>query len=296
MPEGQSTQDPNQSSSTQTSTTQQPDIAATTGMKTIMVDGKTKQLTEEEQTKYMQLGFSSTQRYEDAKKLNDSLAPLLRVKDIFKRQKEGQEISDSELTEIANAFGLDIGEFSAAVKGSDKTPPLIGTPSPAAEIDVSKLPEKTRRAIEFAEQQMYEKEIAKVKNYCKETVGKDPIFGKMISGITDESKKEGIVQIIVDYVFNDVQLKALYGQQYGPDLVASAIQEARNHFQKVGILYKASEQPTPNFGGGLGSLDSATRAEITATEPIKRIPSTEPSYEATEAKRFLRRVFGGASK
>jgi len=264
---------------------------------TIKVDGIEKVVSRDELINLAQKSAGADKRFQEAAALREKAQRGTRAMELFDRLSDSTNPpSKADITELAGLLKLDAGELAAWLEEEEdpnsgtQTETNASTPSAGQQqrqkLTMDDLPDEVKQILTGAKQTQMDAAIALVKKEIKEALDKDDIIAKMKETVKDAA---GFDEVVQKKVFEDVQRRIiLAGEQYGPELIADAIQATRSDLKKFGIPSRASEQPVPNI---LGLGPSGTLpAEVQTDEPIKRVPSTEEGYEDNVVQRVQQKV------
>jgi hypothetical protein len=255
----------------------------------ITVDGEKKLLTDEEMRNYAQLGFSSTQRYQEASAKEKNGEKGLRISTLISDLSESP--SEEKAKELALHLGIDPSEFLAYI-GEDNDPPQKGTADKGGKgrVKVSKEdiaealgmdPAEVKAVIEHSKTRHIEAAKQELRRISDEAVDKDGVFGKMVIG----EKKGDRLSVIKDMVAEDVLRKIQDGVPFGADMIAASVQKTRAYLTKFGIPSKPDIDPVVLGLGPGGGLPAAIQAE----EPISRKSAAEDGDESNLVSRYLQK-------
>lgn len=260
-------------------------------LKEITVDGEKKYLTNDEVTKYAQLGFSSDKRYKDATTKEKSAEDGLRIQGLVQRLGDSEnQPTDVEIKELAALLKIDASEFTEYLKpeADPKTEDKLTKVDPKALAEALGMdPAEAKMILELSKQGLVASEREKITKNSHLAVDKDEFFGKIKVG----KGGDGILEAVKEMVAEDVFERIEHGGAYGAELVAASIQKVRAHLIKMGIPGKPDEHPIVL---GLVPGGAVLPAEVTGETPIERISSAEDKGEDNFVKRYLQKAVKAA--
>lgn len=165
-----------------------------------------------------------------------------------------------------------------------------GDKTPFKKLKMEDLDDDLQDTIKTAKATQIEQAQEKISKTCKETVDKDEFFGKILKD-TDDKQRDDRKAAITDMLHREVNKKILAspytGEQFGNQMVESALQEVRALIKKFGIPSKVSKHPISAFSD-LG-LPSDLQTKIQTDEPVDRVPVTDSKYLDTFVARLAQK-------
>ena len=254
---------------------------------TLKIDGTERTVTKDELIKMAEKAGGADMKFQKAAEMKKEAEKGLRALQLMQNvQQGGEDVSDTDLAELAGMMGIDPKELvdkGVAVPAAPaKTPGVSEALAEAFDEICNKkfgMPARDVADTLLLSRHGQVKDAEKmIESSAKEVVDKDEILGKIVSN----DKEAG--EALVDVVKEEVQKRIRDGETFGPELLGKAVQRARTLVKKFGISNGRAPNPIIGYGPS-GQLPP----EIYANEPIKRIASTEPGYADNVAKRFLQR-------
>ncbi len=265
---------------------------------TLKIDGEDKTFTLDELKLQASESAGAQQKFEEAAKIRDKAASGTRIQELLESMKSDKAPDTAKVTEFLRLAGVkdaDMGDILATIKsdkGKDADKGGKGKEDDEP-ITLENLDPRVRAAVEAAESADLKQIRERIEGETKKSVDNDKILGKIIDEITEDDHQKKMKDVLYGMMLDDVRGRILGREPYGPDMIQSSLQKVRARVQNLGIPSKSTGQPP--LEGELG-LAAATTPEIRATEPIKRVSSTEPGYEENAVKRVQQLTFKAAKK
>lgn len=261
---------------------------------TLKVDGVDKTYTLDELKTAASESLGAQQKFEAASKLRDEASSGRRVMELVTelgKQKTPDEGKTAELLQLLgvapSAMEKTIEELKKAAGSSDtKSADKSGTTSEP--VKVENLDPRLKTIVEAAEQADLERIRTRIVSETEKAVDEDKILGKLIDGVLEGKERDKVRQALHDMANDDVRGRILGREVYGTEMVQSTLQKVRARVENLGIPSRTAGQPPVT--GELGALLADYSPEVHATEPIKRVASTEPGYEESAVKRVQQKI------
>jgi len=265
---------------------------------TLKVDGVDKSFTLDELKSAASESTGAQKKFEEAAEMMKNAAPGRRVMELVTELGKQKVPDEGKVTELLQLLGVEPSAMEKTMeelkkvagtntkKTGDKTDDESGTTSEF--VGVENLDPRLKTIMEAAEQADLERIREKIIDGTKKGVDEDKILGKIIDGVPEGKERDKVRQVFHNMAINSVRGKILAREPYGTEMVQSTLQEVRAWIESLGIPGKAAGQPP--ISGELGSLLSDYGPDVRVTEPIKRVPSTEPGYEENIVKRVQQRI------
>lgn len=256
---------------------------------TVTVDGQEMTFTLEELKKKASESAGAQKKFEEASKIKKDAEAATRVMDVLNKLKTAEKPDKGLVEELCRSLGIDpssIPDFeklTSGTQGKDDKGKKNDKDTPPKKVGLGDFDDKTQAVLKAAEVAELEAIRKKIEGDVKKAVDKDSILGKMVDGLRDEEKSK-VMETFFDMAMSDVRVRIAYNELFGAEMVESAIQKVRAQVKNLGIPAKSIGEPPVV---GLGPMDQAAAQEIRASEPIKRVPVTDPNYMDNLVKRAL---------
>jgi hypothetical protein len=271
----------------------------------LKVDGVDKAFTLEELKQKASESAGAQRRFEEASGLRAKASSGLRIQELLEELKGSDSPDEGKAKELFKLLGVEDGSISELLEtmrgnqgnqGSQQRSAGAaggtGTTDDKALINMDRLDPRIKSIVEGAEKAELTQIRQNIENSAKKGVDNDKIFAKMIED-TPEGEREALKSVLYDMMIDDVRGRILGREVYGPEMIQSSIQKIRARITNLGIPTRA-----PSAGPIMGNLgiSDALAPEIRASEPIKRVPSTQSGYEENAVKRMQQLTFKAARK
>lgn len=270
------------------------DSGTTTTDVTIKVDGVDKTFTMEELKEAASKVAGADIKFEEAAAVkkaaladSEKASRGLKLQGLMEEmqgQAEPNEVKLKEFMEILGVSSEEVAKILPEIMGKAKAT-ADNKPEP---VTMEQLDPRLRNIVEAAEQNDLQQVRENILSEVKKEVDKDEILSKMVVETYGDEQQGMLKQVLYDMVIDDVRSRIMAREPYGTEMIQGSLQKVRARVKNLGIPAKAVGQPP--IMGELGVL-AASGPEIRATEPIKRVPASDPGYEENAVKRLQQMVF-----
>jgi hypothetical protein len=253
----------------------------------ITIDGQTRMVTQKELIELAQKSGGADKRFREAAEASKKAEKWETVGELFTKVSDPkQEASKEEIALLATHLGLNPTDLDAFLKKEEEDGDRKkGKEAEKKRLALEDLPDEIQVILAGAKKNQIEAAIAEVKADVKKALDKDEIIGKIV---IDSGDTGSLKEALSEMIFEDVQRRILGGEQYGPELVAIAVQKARARLGKFST--RGKKEDGLNLGIlGLGPSGKLP-AEVQADKPIDRVSSTDPKYESNFLSRFQQQM------
>lgn len=260
---------------------------------TLKIDGEEKSLTLDELRAKASESAGAQKKFQDANDLLKKAEGGIRIQELAKELSDTESPDEVKTAEFMRLLGVDPGEINKVLssaqkgKGGDKAPVTPKT------IGVDQLDPQLRSAVEAAERMDLQQIRTNIEKECTTGVDNDKILGKMIDEVQEGAEKGSLKQVLYDMVIEDVRGRILAREPYGTEMVQSSLQKVRARINNLGIPAKIAGQVPVT---GLPAVLATLGPEVHATEPIRRVSSSDQGYEENAVKRVQQMMVDAARK
>lgn len=263
----------------------------------LKIDGESKEYTLDELKDAAQKVIGIESKAEKTAKDRKEAEPGLKILRLAQELRESKSPDETTQKEFLSALGVDskiieqvISQATGTGKKDDSGSKI--KKDDAKPVTMDQLGPREKAIMEAAERDDMRRIREEIDKSCEDGVDNDKILGKMLDEVVEDTRKKSMRNFICRLVKKDVKSRILAREQYGPEMISSALQTARAEIKELGIPAKVAGQPPLEDLGYAGILGP----EIHATEPIKRVSVADPTYHETAAKRLQQMVYKATRK
>lgn len=261
---------------------------------TVTVDGTPMTFTKEEALKKVSESAGAQKKFEDASKMLKEAQPGLQLSGLMKELQGQKEPDPQKMEEFLGLLGVEGADATKLMEemgiGSKEDDKGKDKGKGRKSVKMEDLDDRTRAAVEAAEQMDLENIRGKIDSEVKKGLDNDKILVKLIDSMP-EDRQDKLRQVLSDMAIEDVRGRILAREGFGPEMIQSTLQKIRARVDDLGIPAVASGQAA----AALGPTTATWGPEVHSTEPIKRLPTTDDKYEENAVSRF-RQMFVNAMR
>ena len=248
---------------------------------TVKVDGQDRTFTLDELKEAAGKSAGADVRFEQAAEMRKTAAKGTRLLELADELRDDTNPPTEKTNEFLNLLGLDPSKVASTTpKGNSSSSLEAGK-----KVGFEGVDSRIQAAVKAIEEKDLNDIRESVEDETRKGVDKDDILGKMV-GRVPEDKRNEVKNALYDMAIQDVRDRIFSGQMYGPEMLQSSLQRVRALVEKLGIPAKAVGHPPVSGPSPLGVLSP----QVTATEPIKRVSSTETNWEQNAVDRIHQRM------
>ncbi len=258
---------------------------------TLTVDGEDKTYTIDELKEAAQKTKGADAKFEAAAEDRKKAERGVRIAELIDDIKKSENPSEEKITEFLKELGATPEEIQTQI---GKAKPTGGTKkdSKAQPIKMEDLDPEIQAQLKESNKQNLTQIRNRIEDDCKKGVDGDQVLGKLIVGVQEGDQRDKVTKALHDMVVDDVRGRILAREPYGPEMVRSSLQKIRARVEVFGIPANAAGTG-PVLPAELAAV-AALNPEIQATEPIKRVASTDADYEDVFLKRMQQKMVKAA--
>lgn len=247
---------------------------------TFKQDGRDVTMTTEELITAASKAGGADAKFEQASQMLKDAAEGSKILAAKKALDESDGTDETLIANFVGALGLNMGDLEEKAGDMGNKNKNKDDTQPPKKITLNDLDPHLKEILSTSENMGVTETREKIENSVRNTLDKDAILCKMVGSLSTEEQSK-VKEVLFDMAIKDVKGRILTNEAYGTEMINSVVQQVRANVEKLGIPSQAGKSPPMVGPSPLGNFGP----EIYATEPIKRVSSTDPKYIETAVKR-----------